>query len=1079
MAKRAGAADEDDNGGAYAYPRSFVKETLRMSMAFPHARAGSSSSSDHHHAELQDSHQPHLCLHSRKAFAAHLQQFCDKHQISGRLRVAKDGLNGCLGGSKANLRLFTDAFSRACFDGKKYLDEDEHDEETGDAVIDRNRNRTFDDIHWKWGGLVQKYDVADGVEREDSERVRATDQKMTGPTAVRLCDEVVSLFGNCYRSLNTTELQHHDVHDNTKRGAAAAQDGTDAWLRYYRKLFDSDACRAALYHRGPADTGPERSPLGDTERSDDTALHHCLLPATHLSPEEWKRRLESSKPEDVVFFDARNCYETAIGGFECDAEFDDKKNKLPVHTRQFTDVPRILAENREAIRRQCAGKQVFAYCTGGVRCERATQLLKIVLNNNSDEGEEAKAVYQLDGGIHSFLSRYPDGGGLFRGKNFVFDNRMVEDKFGDAVVGKCVLCQTPWDDYRLGARCAECRMRVRIADASSTPRQPAGLLRERQQRKKPYAYGGWEVDPQQAARSPPAGKQEQQQEQHHGHGGQNQKAWYRWSHEDKLHLHERTGFHLLHSRIRHCFFTASRLASSLPARIVFCDEPFDPYRLLGVQKSAGADEIRRAYKKLAVRHHPDKGGDPEEFKKINRAYEILSDPKQKRQYDSFGAGGNPFEASGAGAGAPGGAGGFGGGAPGGGPFGGFGHGPGGFEGFGGGGNANGSGVFGDDPFAAFARMGFEEFAQGQTQRRHQQVASPRPILRVLPVTLEQICAHQTGGAKNKTEVTFEKQAVCSSCHGVGGEFEVCRTCGGSGYEIRTRQLGPGSYVQTQGTCSSCRGAGRRLLHVCKKCNGRAVFPKVEGRCAVVLDPGVVEEGYTFRFPGVGSEVFDPGTGQVLKGDVLVVVSLQPTLGRSSSPTSSSEKALRYERLPFERGPGRALYTKLSLPFADAVCGGVQLEVKHPCGSYFTVNVPPLSRHTDVLRVVGCGMLWNRGAAATRAGAEQSANAGDLFIKLQVPAHPNAGAQNTRGNGVSSKTSTPLWKTDEEREALRKVLAGERGVLDGVSPEEGKRWLDRRRQVMVERGAGGCGRRKVILQCKPRRQQRDGLVDCIK
>ncbi|CAD7940852.1 unnamed protein product [Amoebophrya sp. A25] len=498
-----------------------------------------------------------LTVDKREKFASHLESFCNERSIAGRLRVAKDGLNGCLGGDVAKLQEFVDAFKDGAFDGVEGYLLQQHEVGRGDGGENDSQSiTTFEGIDWKWGGLDEKLVVAAEPENPNTEAAtRAQQHMLHGPAAVRVCDEVVSLFGGCYNS------------------------NKDAALRYYKQLFDSAECVEALMEANQTGVavGEEKPQETTKTKSSETKIlgekpdhHDNLAPATPLLPEEWKTRLAQENPENIVFFDARNIYETDVGYFDLlcrgkaegavreDADqhaaahaldvvnnVENSRNKdvhenrlqlqrtprlsspsassssstsslasstlppvdrLSVRTRQFTDVPRQLVQNREKIRAQCAGKKVFAYCTGGVRCERATQLLRIVLEKEPNETATGEVVepgildgtsttaeissgaiagdattantsttelFQLRGGIHAFLDRYPDGGGCFHGKNFVFDNRMLEtreDGVGGVVVGKkcpvgkCRGCGVACEDYTSNARCQKCRMRVLLCD---------------------------------------------------------------------------------------------------------------------------------------------------------------------------------------------------------------------------------------------------------------------------------------------------------------------------------------------------------------------------------------------------------------------------------------------------------------------------------------------------------------------------------------------------------------------------------------------------------------------------------------
>lgn len=142
----------------------------------------------------------------------------------------------------------------------------------------------------------------------------------------------------------------------------------------------------------------------------------------HLTPEETHKLLEE-KPEDLVILDARNEFEAKIGKFT-DAIVPD--------IQHFRELPEYIDNNKELFK----DKQVLMYCTGGIRCERATTYLK--------SKNVAKEVYQIEGGIHRYIEKYPDG--YFRGKNYVFDGRIAV-KSNDDILSACELCQTPCDDY--------------------------------------------------------------------------------------------------------------------------------------------------------------------------------------------------------------------------------------------------------------------------------------------------------------------------------------------------------------------------------------------------------------------------------------------------------------------------------------------------------------------------------------------------------------------------------------------------------------------------------------------------------
>lgn len=150
----------------------------------------------------------------------------------------------------------------------------------------------------------------------------------------------------------------------------------------------------------------------------------------HLTPQQAHHLMENAS-EDLLIFDARNLYESRIGTF---------KNALLAQIDNFRDLPEYIDQNLE----QFQDKEVLMFCTGGIRCERASAYLKVK--------NVAKKVYQIEGGIHRYVEQFPDG--FFRGKNYVFDNR-VAVKVTDDVLGNCDICNISCDVYTncLNATC--------------------------------------------------------------------------------------------------------------------------------------------------------------------------------------------------------------------------------------------------------------------------------------------------------------------------------------------------------------------------------------------------------------------------------------------------------------------------------------------------------------------------------------------------------------------------------------------------------------------------------------------------
>ncbi|MCX5925257.1 MAG: rhodanese-related sulfurtransferase [Candidatus Dependentiae bacterium] len=143
---------------------------------------------------------------------------------------------------------------------------------------------------------------------------------------------------------------------------------------------------------------------------------------THLTPQE-VHTLLLNKPDDLIILDTRNMVESAVGKFT-DAVIP------PI--KYFRDFPEYIDKNIDLFK----DKQVLMYCTGGIRCERASAYLNV-------KGV-SKKVFQIQGGIHRYAEQYPNG--FFRGKNYVFDNR-IATKVNDDILGTCGICNISYDDY--------------------------------------------------------------------------------------------------------------------------------------------------------------------------------------------------------------------------------------------------------------------------------------------------------------------------------------------------------------------------------------------------------------------------------------------------------------------------------------------------------------------------------------------------------------------------------------------------------------------------------------------------------
>jgi predicted sulfurtransferase len=179
----------------------------------------------------------------------------------------------------------------------------------------------------------------------------------------------------------------------------------------------------------------------------------------HLSPDEWNERLDQA--HNVILLDCRNNYESNVGRFE-----HPNATTLLTNTRKYSELPQVLLKQAELLQQ---ADSIMMYCTGGVRCERASAFLRTMLHR---QGKAAPPIYQLQGGIQRYLEQ-PENRYYFRGKNFCFDPRRYDPSFStSSIVGTCIVCHEPHDDYDNGAapsedkeaRCCHCRILILVCN---------------------------------------------------------------------------------------------------------------------------------------------------------------------------------------------------------------------------------------------------------------------------------------------------------------------------------------------------------------------------------------------------------------------------------------------------------------------------------------------------------------------------------------------------------------------------------------------------------------------------------------
>ena len=269
----------------------------------------------------------------------------------------------------------------------------------------------------------------------------------------------------------------------------------------------------------------------------------------------------------------------------------------------------------------------------------------------------------------------------------------------------------------------------------------------------------------------------------------------------------------------------------------------DYYEVLGLSKGASKEEIKRAYKKLSKKYHPDINKDEDadvKFKEIAEAYEVLSDEQKKAQYDQFGHAGMGQGAGGQG-------------------FGGF--------------NAGGFGGFEDI---------FSSFFGGGARRDPNAPRQGSDLQYTMSIDFEEAVF---GGEK---EITVPKEVECEVCNGSGAKpgtkVNTCTTCRGVG-QVQVEQDTPFGRVATQTTCPDCQGSGKTFEQKCHKCHGEGTHTK-DVKIKVNIPEGV-DTGQKIRLAGKG----EPGVNGGPHGDLYIVfrVKSHPTFTRDGDDIHLSKK----------------------------------------------------------------------------------------------------------------------------------------------------------------------------------------------
>jgi molecular chaperone DnaJ len=317
----------------------------------------------------------------------------------------------------------------------------------------------------------------------------------------------------------------------------------------------------------------------------------------------------------------------------------------------------------------------------------------------------------------------------------------------------------------------------------------------------------------------------------------------------------------------------------------------DFYEILGVTKSASDEEIKKAYRKLAIKYHPDKNPDDkgaeDKFKEAAEAYEILSNQEKRQRYNQYGHAGV-------------------GGAS------------------GGGGGSYGGGMNMDDIFSQFGDIfGGGGFGGGGRSGGGRRVTRGSNLRVKVKLNLQEIAK----GVEKKLKVN--KYVSCGTCKGSGaknGNYDTCKLCNGSGVQVRTQQTFLGA-MQTQTTCSGCNGEGKTVKDKCNTCHGDGIV-RAEEVISINIPAGVAE-GMQLSVGGKGNAA--PRGG--INGDLLVLI--------------EEEEHLELKR------DGSNLFYDSYVNFADAALG-TSIEIP-TVDAKVKIKIEPGTQSGKVLRLKGKGL----------------------------------------------------------------------------------------------------------------------------
>ncbi len=422
------------------------------------------------------------------------ESLCNELKLKGRIRLSSEGLNGVLSGQKRDLEEYAE---RMRDEVESKFRRDVNCCGGNDSSIGMGSGSIGSGGGQKGDGPPLKYGQTLDVKYCHLRPTLEEEKQLFDSLSVKVTTEVVSLNETTSTNTVTDEMSVENRNkDKKKKKKKKKKNKGDRYEQIMEAHYQQQEQQQKQQVTEEKIPSLEQDAMLDLDK---------FQPATHLSPKEWNDHLLSYKNdntngdkdhESAILIDARNIYESKIGYFS-----SDNVPTLLTNTRKYSTITSVFNKSMEHL----SGKKIYMYCTGGVRCERASVYLQALANSDAWPSglEKPKSIYQLEGGIQKYLEEFGEleklsslNGDqcdnanddlewdvkkriktkcLFRGKNFVFDPRRYDPVVGnvDQPVGRCIICSIPFDDYdnthapceNKEARCCRCRVLILVCNS--------------------------------------------------------------------------------------------------------------------------------------------------------------------------------------------------------------------------------------------------------------------------------------------------------------------------------------------------------------------------------------------------------------------------------------------------------------------------------------------------------------------------------------------------------------------------------------------------------------------------------------